>query len=421
MVVAPPRDTAPPPGASIRTLTGLAAYRCGHSGSCCRAGWPIPVEPAPLRLLQRADADGLLSPTTRPWLNDGILGHTQDNGCIFHTPGGVSGGCMVETRLGTEALPISCRQFPRLLLVDPHGWHQSLSAWCGTTARLLAGSDEPGPTAPAEIDMFLSFDHIPTDPRVHLEALDARETWPPLLRPGVLAGLEAYQRWEQRAIADWLRPAAHGRLACAVALAQLLRWTDLIREWRPVDGNLFSRVGRPWSPTRWSQPADPRPAVERLRLVEAELMGLVPEQWRARQWPYGLTDAVYEGVPLSRGRAEAALAKYLATRLAASWVAYQGRGLRSVLASLVSSLALVALALHDTATEEGPLTLGHMRSAIRASDWLQLHLLDRDVWADWCSHFETARDAAPLLSVVAAAGQAIDGLPWAPAPAAVRP
>src|SRR6478752_6967809 len=111
--------TAPAVGERVRTLRGLASYACGHTGSCCRAGWPIPVEQTPLEVLRRAEASGTLPlPSVAPWVRDEILGHTTTQSCAFHKPVNVGGGCAIETALGSEALPYSCRQFPRLLLVD---------------------------------------------------------------------------------------------------------------------------------------------------------------------------------------------------------------------------------------------------------------------------------------------------------------
>ena len=109
---------------------------------------------------------------------------------------------------------------------------------------------------------------------------------------------------------------------------------------------------------------------------------------------------------------ERALARYLGTRLMASWVAYQGTGLRSVLASLVSAYGLVALALTRLVPPGAPVSVGHLTNAIRASDWLLLHLLDRQPWADWCSGWEDAPDAGGLVAIVAGGHALLDRLTW---------
>ena len=399
-----PTPSGPEPGTLLRTLRGLAGYRCGHSGSCCRAGWPIPVEAAPLRVLTEAG----LRPVTVAHDGTGavgyaaILGRTPEHACVAHDPTHSNGGCSLERALGPKGLPYSCRQFPRVLLGDGRGWHVSLSAWCGTAAALLASGGVAG------VD-FLSYDHISADERVHVEGLDARDAWPPFLRPGVLAGLEAYDAWERRILLEWLAPGAAGRALVHDALADALRWTEWVRNWRAADGSLEARVARPWLRR---PPHRPGQAATNPADVLRELRALVPETWRPTDWPAGLTDASFVGVPVTEREAHAALARYLGTRLLGSWVAYQGQGVRSVLASLCSSLALVSLAL--TAHPGPTVSLGQLRTALRAADWLQLHLLDRDQWAAWCAAWEDERNPADLLSLVGASGDLLIRCGWVP-------
>ncbi|MGE5360921.1 MAG: hypothetical protein ACM3NQ_18035, partial [Bacteroidales bacterium] len=44
----------------VRSLSIHAHYSCRHSGACCTAGWPIPVEPDTTRGLLEAVAEGRL-------------------------------------------------------------------------------------------------------------------------------------------------------------------------------------------------------------------------------------------------------------------------------------------------------------------------------------------------------------------------
>jgi hypothetical protein len=401
----------PPAGHTLRTLAGLAGYTCGHTGSCCRAGWPIPIEPAPLHLLTSADSSGRLpEPASRPWAADEILGHSQEGDCVFFGAATArAASCRLEAQLGFEALPYSCRQFPRILLADGRGWHVSLSAWCGTVAALLARPARAHQVTAS----FLSYAHIEANPRVHVEGLDAREAWPPLLRPGILAGLHAYDRWERRILEEGLSPIADGASPAGASLGAALRWTDLLRSWRPADGALHVLIGRPWRRDYVVPPQLPLPAaLDTASSVLNDLIAQVPHPWRPVDWPAGLTDADVGGACVSRGYATCALGRYLATRLVSSWLAYQGEGLRSVLASLTSSYVLTALAL--TRNGSGPITFGRMTSALRAADWLQLHLLDRADWARWCSGFEAHADSGALVTLVGAADVLLDALTWAP-------
>src|SRR5918993_4824786 len=227
----------PPVGGHIRTLRGLASYACGHAGSCCRAGWPIPIEAAPMLVLRAAEASGTLpSYQGGSWQTSGILGRTTEHLCIFHEPGRRP-GCRLEGGLGPTALPSSCRQFPRILLTDARGWHQSISTWCPTAARLVING---GPD-------FRSIDYIEVDPRVHIESLDATSAWPPFLRPGVLAGHDMYEHWEGVALQRFLNGMAGPPGIVIHMVASLLCWTDLLRNWRASDGSLRVLAERPWS------------------------------------------------------------------------------------------------------------------------------------------------------------------------------
>jgi hypothetical protein len=412
--VMPPIPGAPPPGERIRTLSGISGYACGHTGSCCHAGWPIPVESVPMALLDRGQRDGLL-PDLPPdrWVKNGVLGQTTDSNCLFHAPGHQGGGCRLEMNLSSEALPFSCRQFPRVLLRDAHGWQMSVSAWCGTAATLLAGPPDMLSADGDRRSAFLSIAHIDADPRVHVEALDAHEAWPPLLRPGVLAGHDGYALWEQRILGDCLSGVAAGAGQTAPALASALCWTDRLRQWRPMDGALVVLLAKPFPPrdTKWLDLCH-KPHARVLERLADRFMAAVPARWQVPNWPMGLTDRDIGGFAVPRTWAEASLSRYLGTRLMASWVAYQGQGLRSVLASLVSAHALATLALHRNGEDPGPVTIGRLTSALRASDWLLLHLLDRDQWAAWCSEWEERDDSRDLLAIAAAANALLGELTW---------
>ncbi len=259
---------------------------------------------------------------------------------------------------------------------------------------------------------FLSIDHIDADPRVHAESLDASEAWPPLLRPGILMGHDAYGRWETRILSESLASVERTVDENGTCLASLLAWTDRLRAWQPSEGSLFVRIGKPWVPRGRSWLAQWEvPPVEAERILLNDLIKRIPGQWRPHDWPAGLTDAAYGGLPCRRDVAEAALARYLGTRLIGSWVAYQGEGLRSVLASLVSAFALATSALARTGT--GVVTTGRLASAIRAADWILLHLLDREQWAAWCSQWERDEDSRQLVGLVATATRMLDDATWA--------
>ena len=126
-------------------------YACRHSGACCKAGWPIPVEPERAFLIRKGE-----------WLGEGgILPRNESGACVFH-----DGQCMVY-----EHRPLSCVHFPYVCMIDPRGVHVTLSHYCPTAAALLF--EHEGPIEVVEGPSPVPLLEIP-------EGLDARESLPPM-------------------------------------------------------------------------------------------------------------------------------------------------------------------------------------------------------------------------------------------------
>src|SRR5436305_1397197 len=143
-----------------------APYRCRHAGACCRAGWTVPFE-------------------------DGTIAARDAHGaCSFFD--GAAHLCTIHGAHGLHALPLTCRMFPRIVLHDARGTFVSLSHFCPTAAALLFADHGQG----AIVDAPSALVDIGA-----LDGLDAREVWPPLLRPGVMMDLESYAAWERHGIA----------------------------------------------------------------------------------------------------------------------------------------------------------------------------------------------------------------------------
>ncbi len=143
-------------------------YACRHSGACCKAGWPIPIEPERAVLINKGD-----------WLEEGsVLPRDEHGACVFH-----NGRCTVY-----EHRPPSCVHFPYVCLIDARGVHVTLSHYCPTAASLLFEHEGPieiveGPSPVPALD-------IP-------EGLDARESLPPLREPNRLMSFEEFSNWER--------------------------------------------------------------------------------------------------------------------------------------------------------------------------------------------------------------------------------
>ncbi len=63
---------------------------------------------------------------------------TAHGRCVFHDP---AGRCAIHSALGHDALPVACRQFPRVSVTDPRGVSVTLSHYCPTAAALLDGGN----------------------------------------------------------------------------------------------------------------------------------------------------------------------------------------------------------------------------------------------------------------------------------------
>jgi hypothetical protein len=213
---------------------------------------------------------------------DGTIAARDESGaCTFLD--GTTGLCSVHRAGGVQALPVTCRMFPRVVLQDRRGTFISLSHFCPTAASLLfEGSDAltivDAPAALADIG--------------ELDGLDARAEWPPLLRPGVLMDLESYGAWERRAVTAL----TSGSAAPADALAALAAATRSISTWTPGDGQLLDVV-------------------------------------------HAAFDALGNTREAAMPRDGLAVRRWLAARLFGAWIAYQGDGLAATVAYLASCLA----------------------------------------------------------------------------------
>jgi hypothetical protein len=208
-----------------------AGYACAHAGACCTAQWPIPAG-QPLVDAVRA---GMVPVSGTPFETvsgaDGrrlsILATTGGGACVFFEPR-AGRLCAVHRTVGPGLLPGACRNFPRIAVRDPRGVFVTLSHYCPTAARLLL------------LDQDLSIVDAPARLTLdgEVEGLDATDVLPPLLRPGMLMSLEAYDAWEREAVATL----NDRTLPPAEAVAAISAATAAARDWRPDEGGLSAAV-----------------------------------------------------------------------------------------------------------------------------------------------------------------------------------
>jgi hypothetical protein len=337
---------------SVFCLSVHAGYACAHSGACCTAGWNIPVEPA-LQLLLGAD----------------ILLPDKSGACRFFDP--ASSLCRVHRDRGPGSLPASCHHFPRRALIDDRGTFVALSLFCPTAARQLV--DDDGPLA-------IVADPPAFPPGRGYDGLDARGEWPPLVRPDLLFDGNSYSRWERAIVAILAR-----EHTVEAALMSIATAAERLRAWTPENGPFANWVDRVLECDR---PADPQALSIYTRFFDDDayerVRGMVPPELHVH-----LTRRTSHCAEPCAPSFEAAARRYLAAKAFASWTAYQGRGVRTLVAELVMSAHVLRTeAAQACLATGGRLNRQSLIEAVRASDHLLMHQVDRITLMKWLGRAE---------------------------------
>jgi hypothetical protein len=253
-------------------------------------------------------ADGALftTPSDAPADAPALLGVTGHRCVFFDETNGRR--CRVQDALGHDALPLACRQFPRVTVRDPRGVSVALSAYCPTVARALSSTDP--------VTIVESPPAFPDDGEY--EGLDARTPLPPLLRPDRLMDWESWWTFEASSV-DVL---AHSGGSAGEAVARLRVAVEHTRAWAPPDGPLLARVGAAFAhagATTWASP------------------------WMAER---------ADGAP-----ADGVARRFLASHAFANWTIHLGKGLRTWLRSIEAAHALLA---SGVSVREADLRLRHL-------------------------------------------------------------
>jgi Fe-S-cluster containining protein len=250
------------PRRAVRVLDMHARYGCRERGACCTSGWPIPIEPGPLVRVREAMARGVIAPARTgassvdllsegpadlPWL----VGR-DNHGCLFYRLDGRD-RCQIHRALGHGALPLACRQFPRVSVIDPRGVSVTLSHYCPTAADLIGQK--------CSLSILTDPPAFPAD--AEYVGLDVREALPPALRPDMLLSWDAWWLWETEAVA-----AIAGAPGPSAATAMLWTAVEEVRSWAPGAVSIEARGGGPvagappaGAPSIMSQPRWWRPSL----------------------------------------------------------------------------------------------------------------------------------------------------------------
>ena len=247
---------------------------------------------------------------------------TERGACVFlDTPTRL---CIVHRDLGEAALPATCRFFPRVAVRDARGTSITLSHFCPTAASMLFRDDVP----------LVVVDGPAAFPRADYEGLIVRtDDLPPLLTPTMLMDLEGYSAWERHMVHRCTADASPEAI-----LATLESDARTLRGWKPGRTTLATAVADLTGPLVDAPvPASLDPSLT----MYADIMSAVPDDLRPEPDESGLEQAYRDYVrPLWPGF-HAPLNRYLAAKAFASWTAYQGRGVATIVRGLGAALSLV--------------------------------------------------------------------------------
>lgn len=354
----------------VRALSFHADYRCRHSGECCSTDWDVPIELPVFRTLQAAVASGRLVASAEsghlpPFVVDPDLPEAaaavfqrSDRGeCVFlHRDSRL---CIVHRDLGEPVLPKTCRHFPRVAIRDPRGTFVALSHFCPTAASMLFRDDVPTVIV-ADPPAFppADYDGLVVTP----------DDLPPLLRPDMLMDFEGYTAWEQHMV----ERCAVSEAGPESVLATLARDAALLRTWRPGAVTLAEAVAAlPNAPVVAPAHAWLTPSLA----LHAEVILAMPEEFRPDADEAGLPSIYEAWVRPHWSHYSRPLTRYVAAKSFATWTAYQGRGVATIVRGLEAALALVRVEASRQCRDAGrPLDADLLKEAIRGADFALNHL-----------------------------------------------
>jgi hypothetical protein len=210
----------------------------------------------------------------------------------------------------------------------------------------------------------------------------APDDWPPLLHPRMLMDHDGYTAWERHMVA---RCAADATSPEDV-VATLERDARILRRYRPGAGPIDRFVA--------SLPADtvaspvPSSLTESLERFD-EAIAAVPDDMKPPADENALPEAYEHLVKEAWRRWHQPLKRYLASKAFASWTAYQGRGVLSVVRGLEAALALVRVEAARQCRNTGrPLDRALLLEAFRDADFVLNHLAAGDELAEKWSQAE---------------------------------
>ena len=166
------------------------------------------------------------------------------------------------------------------------------------------------------------------------------------------------------------------------ALATLEGDAARLRKWTPEGPSMTELVDM--LPQALVEAAAPTTLAASLSAY-AQTMAAVPDDLRPPPDGDGLEDAFTRFVAPAWRAWSAPVRRYLAAKAFASWTAYQGRGLLSIVRGLQVALALVRVeAARECRNAPGPLDRERLLAAFRQADFILNHLaVGEDLALEW--------------------------------------
>jgi hypothetical protein len=344
-----------------------ARYQCRHAGACCQ-NWAVPAEPEVVaiveaRHLRRRGVAGTLFLPGGPERAAWTVARDERNDCVFFERD-AGRLCVIHRDAGIDALPAACRHFPRKVLHDASGSYLSLSHFCPTAARLLLMAG----------DLRVVAARPPLELPPPVEGLDAVGALPPLVRPGLLCDVAGYRAWEEAGVAAFARP----DLTWHQALDVIAAATEVVRDPQSRAIPLLELVPAAFERARAAGDEDSGGHTRALEAVSKLAVSGAGDIKRIEGF-----DAMWRRHIGERGlRFDRAMKNYLAARLFANWVAYQGRGLRTIVEWLRACAAVLRHTLLVRVMQSGRTPQDDdFVEAVRSTDLLLLHTLDSAAFA----------------------------------------
>jgi hypothetical protein len=176
-----------------------------------------------------------------------------------------------------------------------------------------------------------------------------------------------------------------GDAAIEDAFASIAQAAEDLRAWTPERGTLAAWTETVLASTRRAGAARALDCyAPLLEGAYARVRRMVLAGLPSREPPDGL-DRAWEDYALPEWRRAArAVRRYCAAKAFGGWSAYQSQGMRTLIAEmLVSEQVLRVEAARACQSAKRPLDRELLIDAIRASDHLLVHLVDRDAFVDW--------------------------------------